>query len=286
MSTRFCCRVTRTSPPVSSARSAIATIWSPVSSPTRTGTPSETRPACFSGAAAHVVGEGRRGVELVVGQGVPEPALDLGAHAVGAEVVDHELEPRLDAGEAVAQVFLPGVEERAQHRQRLVDRDEDAEVAREPRHRGQAAADEDGEAGLAVTQDAHERDAVDLGRVAAVRAGGDRDLVLARQVGVVRVAVEEPRHLVEHRRHVEQLVRRDACDRAAGDVANGVAARTDGGQPDLVEAAEHLRQGGELEVVELDRLPRRQLARSPCRGEGTARRPRAAALRSRARQAA
>ena len=36
----------------------------------------------------------------------------------------------------------------------------------------------------------------------------------------------------------------------------------DGRQPDLVQAAEDLRQGLELEVVELDRLPRRELARA------------------------
>ena len=192
VTTRFCCRVTRTSPPVSRARSATATIWAPVSSPTRTGTPTETRARRASRAAAPMwsVSGGAR-LELVVGQRVAEAALDLRAHALGPEVVDHELEPGLDAGEAVAQVFLPRVEERAQDRQRLVDRDEDAELACEPRHGRQAAADEDREAGLAVPHDADERDAVDLGRVAAVRAGGDRDLVLARQVGVVRVAVEE-----------------------------------------------------------------------------------------------
>ena len=135
-------------------------------------------------------------------------------------------------------------------------------VACEPRHGRQAAADEDREAGLAVAQHADERDAVDLGGVAAVRAGGDRDLVLARQVGVVRVAVEEPRHLVEDGRHVEELVGGDACDRAARHVAHRVAARTDGRQPDLVEPAKDLGQGCELEIVELDRLARRQLARA------------------------
>ena len=83
---------------------------------------------------------------------------------------------------------------------RLVDPDEDAEVAGEPRHRREAAADEHAEAGLPVADRADERDAVDLRRVAAVRAGGDGDLVLARQVGVVGVAVEERRHGLGDRR--------------------------------------------------------------------------------------
>src|SRR2546430_1655916 len=124
-------------------------------------------------------------------------SLDLGADAVGAVVVDHELHSRLDARDAVAEVFLPGVEEYAQEVDRLVLRDEGAEVARDPGHRGEPAADLNREALDAVVDDADQRDAVDLGRVAAVGAGRDRDLVLARQVRVVRVAVEELRSLVD-----------------------------------------------------------------------------------------
>ena len=55
---------------------------------------------------------------------------------------------------------------------------------------------------------------------------------------------------------------REPGDRAAGQVADGVAARADGRQPDRPEPVEHLGQGAELEVVELDRLARRQLARA------------------------
>ena len=161
---------------------------------------------------ADVVGHRRRRVELEVGERVAEPPLDLGAHALRPEIVDHELDPRLHARDAVLQVFLPGVEQRAQHGQGLVDADEDAEVAGEPGHRREAAADEDAEAGLTVPDRADEGDAVDLRRVAAVRAGGDRDLVLARQVGVVRVAVEELRHRLGDRRDVEELVVREPRD--------------------------------------------------------------------------
>ena len=51
-------------------------------------------------------------------------------------------------------------------------------------------------------------------------------------------------------------------DRAAGDVAHRVAAGARGREPDLVEPVEDVGQRGELEVVELDRLARRELARA------------------------
>ena len=164
---------------------------------------------------ADVVGEraGRR--ELEPEERAPEPALDLGAHPVRSVVVDHELHPRFHAGDAVAQVLLPRVEQRAEHLDRLVLRDEDAEVPGDPRHRREPAADQHAEAVDSVVDGADERDAVDLGRVAAVGAGGDRDLVLARQVRVLGVAVEEGRRLVDHRLRVEQLVVRDVRRRGS-----------------------------------------------------------------------
>ena len=76
------------------------------------------------------------------GQRVPEPPLDLLADTLRAECVDHELHPRLDAGHAPAEVVAPGVEDRAEHRDRLVRADEHAEVARDPRDGRQPAADE------------------------------------------------------------------------------------------------------------------------------------------------
>jgi hypothetical protein len=89
--------------------------------------------------------------------------------------------------------------------------------------------------------DADQRDAVDLRRVAAVGAGRDRDLVLARQVRVVRVAVEELGRLVDDRLRVEQLVGPDPGDRAARDVADGVAATSGGGEPGCVQPVEDRR---------------------------------------------
>src|SRR5439155_21683639 len=97
-------------------------------------------------------------------------------------------------------------------------------VAGSPGYGGETAADADREAVAPVLDRADEGDAVDLGRVAAVGARGDRVLVLARQVREVGVAVEEVRGLLDDGRGVEQLVRVEARDGAAGDVANGVPA--------------------------------------------------------------
>ena len=229
------------------------------------------------GSDAEVVGA-RAGVgrQLEVRQGVPEPALQLCAHPLRADVVDHELEPRLDPRDAIAQVFLPGVEQRAQHRERLVDAHEDAELAGEPWDGREPTADEDAEAVLAVADAADQRDAVDLGRVAAVGARGDRDLVLPRQVRVVGVPVEEARHVVQHGSDVEELVPCDARERAAGGVADGVAAAARGRQADPVELGEDVGQRGEREVVELDRLTGRQLPGALAVLVGEARRRRGA----------
>src|SRR5439155_8231655 len=219
------------------------------------------QPFFFLRAHAEVVRVRRRmWRKLEVRERVPEPALHLGAHPLRAVVVNHELDPRLDARDAVAEVLLPRVEQGAQDRKRLVLADEDAELAAEPGYGGEPAADEDGETLLAAVDRPDERNAVDLRRVAPVRARRDRDLVLARQVRVVRVAVEEARHLVDHRRDVEQLVVRDPGDRTARDVPHGVAAGTGRRETHLGEPVEDLRERRQLEVVELDRLARRELA--------------------------
>ena len=190
--TKFCWRVTRTSRPCSSARSASASIWSPRDQAevyrarrrVRPGSCSRLRRPCGRrprGRAAPACSRGARSRAAAR----PPP------HALRAAVVDHELEPRLHARDPVAEVLLPRVEERAAGRARLVVAD------RRRRGRGRSAAPTRGRRRRAPRTrspsciDADERDAVDLRRVAAVGAGRDRDLVLAREVGVVRVAVEE-----------------------------------------------------------------------------------------------
>jgi hypothetical protein len=158
------------------------------------------------------------------------------------------------------EILRPRARDRGQDLDGLLLRHEDAELAREPRHRGESATDADGEAFAALVDHADKRHAVDLGRVAAIRAGGDRVLVLPRQVAEVRVAVEERRRLVDDPRAVEELVRVEALHGATGDVANGVAAASRSRDPGGVEMREDLGQRSELEPVQLDVLSRRELA--------------------------
>ena len=161
--TKFCCRVMRTSRPLRRRARRARSSASPLTSPTWTGTPTRRSPSCFCGPTPMwSVDGGGAGAARSPGSAA-EPLLDLGAHALGPDVVDHELEPRLDARDAVAEVLLPGVDDRAQDRQRLLVADEDAQVAREPRHGREPAADQHGEARAAVVDRADERDAVDLG---------------------------------------------------------------------------------------------------------------------------
>ena len=107
---------------------------------------------------AEVVG-GRRGRPAAASKSsrrATEPRLDALAHALGADVVDHELEARLHPRDAVAEVVRPGARDRAEDLDRLVLRDEDAQVARDPRHRREPAADAHGEA-LAALVDRRRR---------------------------------------------------------------------------------------------------------------------------------
>ena len=61
---------------------------------------------------------------------------------------------------------------------------------------------------------------------------------------------------VRVRRDVEHLVREHAGEGRRGDVAHGVRARADGGDAGLREHALHVDRLLDLEVVDLDVLPR------------------------------
>src|SRR5215208_6205476 len=121
-----------------------------------------------------------------------KPFLDGCPHALGAVIVDQELQAGLGAREAVLQILAPDVEDGPGGWESVLGLDEDTEVARDARRRGEPAAHADAEAkpltfrpGLAG---ADEDDAVDLRGVALVGASRDGDLVLARQVEVFAVS--------------------------------------------------------------------------------------------------
>ncbi len=107
---------------------------------------------------------------------------------------------------------------------------------------------------------ADQRHAIDFRRVALVVARRDGDLVLARQVGIVAIAVEEAGRLRQQAGHVEMLFLIDAAHRASGDIAHHVAASAHRGQARALELVEDLRETVECDVVELDVLTGGQFA--------------------------
>ena len=216
---RFCIVVVRSCAGAVSARPASATarICAGVSRPRTTGSRrSRGRPAAGD--------ERRRGRDRrrrAASSGTPgasaaaETPLQLGQEARRrpAAVEEEELQPRLLAVLAQHVAVAEDLGDRrarpartSRQRTKASSRTRQVRVGREP------AADPHGEADLARHGMAHggQPDVVDLGIDAPAAAAGDRDLVLARQVVEVRVAIEQARGLVHERRGVDQLVGVDA----------------------------------------------------------------------------
>ncbi len=134
--------------------------------------------------------------------------------------------------------------------------DERAQPLAELRVGRQPAADPEVEPGPPPgSDDADERDVVDLVVGAVLRAAGDRRLVLAGQVGERGVADVAVADLAQRRGRVEHLVPGHAGQRAAEDHPRGVAAGLGGVQADGLEPAPDLRHVLDPDPVQLDVLP-------------------------------
>src|SRR5690242_17204802 len=94
-----------------------------------------------------------------------------------------------------------------------------------------------------------------------IGAGGDRMLVLPREVAVFPVPIEIADALRDRRPDVEPLLAIDTRDRTAGDVPQVVAAAAGQPEPRLLERLEDRRHGREADVMDLHILARGQLAR-------------------------
>ena len=171
-----------------------------------------------------------------------EEVLDAGAGAVLAELglLAEDADDGLDDGEG------------------LVLRDEGGDADGEVGLGGEAAADAEGVADLFDTVDfaldGGEGDVVDLRVGAPLGAAGDGDLELARQVVELGIRGEVVRDLDGERAGVEQFVLVQAGERAAGDVADDVAAGSLGAEADGGEGVDDLDQGADGEPVQLDVL--------------------------------
>ena len=130
------------------------------------------------------------------------------------------------------------------------------------------AGDEHAEAGLegAVGQrpvDGDDADVVEHRLTAVGHASGEVDLELPGQPLGVRAAQEVLEGGIGPRRDVEDLVRAGAGQVAAGDVADGVAARLPAREAHVGEAAERRGDVLQLDEVELDVLPGGEVPPAP-----------------------
>ena len=91
-------------------------------------------------------------------------------------------------------------------------------------------------------------------------AAGERDLELAAEVLRVGMAEQEAHDRLRVGRDVEGLVAADAGERAGGDVAHRVAAGLAGGDADRGQAAHDVRRVLDVDEVELEVLPRGDVA--------------------------
>ena len=192
---------------------------------------------------AEVVGERPGGGSAKSSSVRPSRASTRSRMPSGPIVVDHELEARLDAGDAVARSSLQAsISARSTSTASSLG-------TKTPRSRAMRGTEESPPPTSTPKPSrpswSAPTSAMQLisGALQRCGAGRDRELVLARQVRVVGVAVEELGRLVDDRRGVEQLVGVEALHRAAGDVAHGVAAAARGREPGRVELGEDLGQG-------------------------------------------
>ena len=129
------------------------------------------------------------------------------------------------------------------------------------RRAAEAAADQHLEAGLAVGVLVQaQADVVDLDRGAVVLGRGDRDLELARQEREFRMQRGVLPQDFRPDAGILDLAGRDAGPLVRGDVADVVAGGLHGVDADLGEIGQRIRQFGELDPVELDVLPRGEMA--------------------------
>ena len=192
--------------------------------------------------------------------------LDLVAQLVDAVLVDEHLDPRACAVDAEPLLAVEDPKDRLGDLQVLAVVELD-EVIQRRRERGMI----DVPPPTSISRAAH------LAAIDLLDASAERDVVNAADRTIARRAVEGRLDLARHRlcrrmahevahvradvrRHVEQLVLRDAGPRVAGHVAHRVAAALAARQAGLAELADRLLDFRQRNVVHLDVLARRDVA--------------------------
>ncbi len=226
-------------------------------SPSRGGACRVPRGACFDRSVVRVERQPRAALGLHLGKG----PLELRAPGLPAHLADQELQP---VALLVLVVAARGIEphHRVGEVEDLARRQELEQQVSRGRQDRRAAGDGHAEAAArgAVHVDAGaQADVVDRGERVVLGAAFEPDLELARQLRAQRLAQQVARERLGVGRHVERLVRRDAGVRARRDVADGAAAGLARREPGLGEPPHHRLDVVELQEVELDVLPRRDV---------------------------
>src|SRR5581483_8793339 len=98
--------------------------------------------------------------------------------------------------------------------------------------------------------DPNQGDAVNIRRVALMGARRDGDLVLAREIGICRIAIKEFRGCLDDRTRVEQFLCVYSRDGTTGDIADIVSAAADCGETILGERFKDQREALELNPMQ------------------------------------
>src|SRR6478735_6816174 len=186
--------------------------------------------------------------------------LDLARELLDTKLVHQDLDARL-VDVVAAAVLVVDAQDRLDIAENVAAVDEMLDGLADERRAPEPAADQHLEAGLALlVLDQLQPDVVDLDRGAVVVRRGDRDLELARQEREFRMQRGVLPDQLRPDAGILDLAGRDAGPLVRGDVAHVVAGGLHRMNADLGEIGQRIRQFGELDPVELDVLPRREMA--------------------------
>src|SRR5260370_19262482 len=202
------------------------------------------------GGAAHI--------SALEGEFVTEACDKFGPQAANAPLLNQKSNTALGVGlrRAVAAVNLDQI-----HHDRRGLKDFDKYIQRRSHCESSGAhlaAHQNVEAKPASLFSGNESDILRFTVCTVVRATGDRDVELARQVGelgVTLAAADNAIQFRDDRRGVKQFVCLQTCKRAAVDVANVVDARLERAQVHAAQLLPDFRYGIESETAQFDLLP-------------------------------
>ncbi len=189
--------------------------------------------------------------------------LDLGTEGLRAHLVHKDLDARLVLVVAAAMQIVHA-QNRLEVAEQILFRQLVADLFGDQRCAALAAADVDGKAQTAISEPLQmQADVVHLDGGPVVLGGGDSHLELARQeaeLGVQRRPLPDDLRV---RARVGHLVGASAGEMVGGDVADAVARGLDGVHLDIGQLLQDVGDVGELGPVELEVLPRGEVAVAP-----------------------